>query len=292
MKMTAQQIKVWASARRYLASGFSLIPCHADKRPAGQWREYTARPATLREISLWFEDKQYQSIGLVGGAISHNVVFIDLDGIPAIQQFAAAFPNLCENTRSILTGSQKGIHLYVRVEEIPDNINVRVEGIGGFEIRANGQYVIAPPSPHPSGYEYRVYRDRDILHLPHIHDVREWMENLRLNVRENRNEILKQHARPQSVSVEASKRKFLEKVVSEELARVETAGTGNRNKSLFYAALRLANLAAGGELNWHDMSQRLYQSACTVHQPHEYKSIERTIASAWRIGSQRPRTIS
>ena len=80
--------------------------------------------------------------------------------------------------------------------------------------------------------------------------------------------------------------------MSEELARVTSALPGNRNNALFYAALRLANLAAGGELNWNDMSQRLYQEACTVHQPNEYKSIERTIASAWRIGSNRPRTIS
>lgn len=290
--MTGSQVRLWSAARRYHAAGYSLIPCNADKRPTGNWREFMVRKASLSEVEKWYCDLGIHSIGLIGGAISRNVVFIDLDGIPAIKKFAGAFPQLCENTRSILTGSLKGIHLYVRVDEIPDNINVRVDGIGGFEIRGNGQYVIAPPSPHPSGNNYRVYRDHDILHLPHIHNVREWMNNLRLNARENQNEILQQHATPQSVSVDASKRAFLQKVVSEELARVETASEGNRNKSLFYAGLRLANLAAGGELNWNDMSQRLYQSACTVHQPHEYKSIERTIASAWRIGSQRPRTIS
>lgn len=290
--MTGTQVRLWSSARAYHGAGFSLIPCNADKRPTGNWKEFSIRRASLREVEMWYSEHGYHSIGLVGGAISDNVVFIDLDGIPAIQKFAKAFPQLCENTRSILTGSQEGIHLYVRVDEIPDNINVRVEGVGGFEIRGNGQYVIAPPSPHPSGNNYRVYRDRKILHLPHIHDIRAWMENLRLNARDNQNEILKQHARPQSVSVVASKRKFLEKVVSEELARVTSAMPGNRNNALFYAGLRLANLCAGGELNWHDMSQRLYQSACTVHEPREYKTIERTIQSAWRIGSQRPRTIS
>lgn len=266
MKMTAQQIQVWASARRYLASGFSLIPCKADKRPNGQWREYTVRRATKREISLWYEEHGVQSIGLVGGAISGNMVFIDLDGIPAIKKFASAFPNLCENTRSILTGSQKGIHLYVRVDEIPDNINVRVKGVGGFEIRGNGQYVIAPPSPHQSGHHYRVYRDKDILHLPHIHDVRAWMDNLRVNQHDNQNEAMKQHARPQSVSVNASKRAFLNKVVSEEIARVESASEGRRNNSLFYAGLRLANLSAGGELNWNEMKCLHYYSrlACPL----------------------------
>lgn len=289
MRMSASQVRLWSAARRYFAAGFSLIPCNADKTPTKQWREYTVRRPTLREVNRWFEDFQYASIGLLGGAISHNVVFIDLDGIPAIKQFAAAFPNLCENTKSVLTGSQVGIHLYIRVDEIPDNINVRVAGVGGFEIRANGQYVIAPPSPHPSGNLYRVYRERDILHLPHIEDVRDWMENFRLNDRDNRNEIIQDAARPQNIDVDERKQAFLNKVVSEEIARVETAMQGNRNNALFYAGLRLANLAAGGELNWSEMSQKLYRAGMSTI--NDAKEVERTIASAWRIGSKNPRVV-
>lgn len=287
MRMTAQQIQVWASARRYLASGFSLIPCRADKSPHGQWREYTVRRPTLKEISIWFEDKQYPSIGLIGGRVSHNVVFIDLDGIPAIREFANAFPNLCENTRSILTGSQEGIHLYVRVDEIPDNINVRVEGIGGFEIRANCQYVIAPPSPHPSGHNYRVYRGRDILHLPHIHDVRGWMETLRQDASEIEEDVLMQAPRSQIVSVDASKSAYLNTAISREIERIKTASDGNRNNSLFKAALKMASYAAGGEIDWMEVSYQLLEASTLP-----MKEAERTIDSAYRIGSKNPKVVS
>ncbi len=290
MTMTAQQIQVWSAARRYLASGFSLIPCKADKRPSGQWREYTVRRPSLKEVNDWYQEHAVQSIGLIGGSISHNVVFIDLDGIPAIQQFAAAFPNLCENTKSVLTGSQKGIHLYVRVDDIPDNINVRVPEVGGFEIRGNGQYVLAPPSIHPSGNFYRVHRQRDILHLPHINDVRDWMLNLRDTARQNGSEAWRQNARPQNIHSSAGKQAFLEKVVSEEIARAEKATEGNRNNALFYAGLRLANYAAGGALNWDEMASLLYQAGMvSIGNHHE---VERTIASAYRIGSKHPKVVS
>ena len=285
-------LEICTVALKYHRQGFSVIPCKADKRPTGNWREYTARRAKLHEVEKWYSELDIQSIGLIGGRVSGNVVFIDLDGIPAIQQFAFAFPSLCESTKSVLTGSQKGIHLYVRVDEIPDNINVRVQGVGGFEIRGNGQYVIAPPSPHPSGHTYRVYRDRAILHLPHINDVRDWMDNLRLNNQYNQNESLKSHpARIQSVQVARRKASYLKTVINQELARVETSGRGNRNDSLFNAGIRLANFAAGGELDWSDCETLLYQSAMRVFSADERMEVTRTIASAFRIGSKYPKVV-
>lgn len=277
------------AGRRYLAAGFSILPCHADKKPAKGWRELQIKRADNDDVYEWYMHHGYQSIGLIGGHVSGNVVFIDLDGIKAIQMFAKAFPTLCETTHSVLTGSQKGIHLYVRVDEIPDNINVRVDGIGGFEIRGDGQYVIAPPSPHPSGYQYRVHRNHLIQRLPHIHDVRAWMDNLRADVQSDRQAEIARVARPQRVAVDYSKRAYLSKVLGEEIARVETAHAGNRNQSLFYAGLRLANYVAGGELQWSDTRMRLLQAGCAIGLPR--KEVERTLDSAWNIGSRRPKTV-
>lgn len=292
MKMTAQQINVWSAARRYLASGFSLIPCRADKKPSGQWQKYTVRRPVEREISDWYEEKAIPSIGLIGGSISQNVVFVDLDGIPAIKQFAAQFPKLCENTKSVLTGSQQGIHLYVRVDEIPDNINVRVPDVGGFEIRGNGQYVIAPPSPHPSGNFYRVHRQRDILHLPHIHDVRDWMENLRQAATESRELAMRQSARPQNISVDAGKQAYLNTAISREIARVETANDGNRNNALYKASLKLSGYAASGAIDWIEVSYQLLQASQRTSPPMPLHEAERTIESGYRTGSKNPKVVS
>lgn len=70
------------------------------------------------------------------------------------------------------------------------------------------------------------------------------------------------------------------------------AGEGNRNQSLFYASLRLANLAAGGELSWLDMQGRLFQASQETSPAMNRAEAERTIESAWRIGSKRPRRVS
>ncbi len=277
------------AAANYWQAGFSLIPCQLDKRPRIAWQAYSQARPTQAQIQDWFSDPQTQSIGLILGSVSSHIVAIDLDGMPAIQQFYAQFPDLCKNTYSVLTGSQRGLHLYCRVDELPDNLNVRVENIGGFELRGNGQYVIAPPSPHPSGNCYQVYRDRAILHLPDLNDVSDWLTGLREQSQLQQQNAIEDSAIPVPVDAQAHKQAYLERVVSQELARVQTASEGNRNQALFYAGLRLANLASGGELNWGEMTGYLLTAARSVGT--SVAEAERTIKSAWRIGSKRPRRV-
>lgn len=282
---------------RYFSRGFSIIPCKRNKRPDSKtWKEYTIKRANERDIFNWFSpdndfNSNSQSIGFVCGAISGNLLVVDLDGIAAIKKFSSQFPRLCEQTKSVLTGSQKGIHLYFKVKTLPKNANVRVEGVGGFELRGDGQYVIAPPSPHESGYYYRVYRDNPILERENMNDVFDWMQSLRENEQVKRQDKITcatkpVHFSPRKQGNSRGKENYLRKVVSEEIARVTTSVQGNQNNSLFYAACRLANYAAGGELNWSEMESLL--SLATDLPVAEAK---RTIASAYRIGSKRPKTV-
>lgn len=291
--ITPNQKMVWSEAKRLLSLGISVIPCKRNKRPDLQsWQEYTIKRANKRDLFDWFSpdndfERNSQSIGVVCGRVSDNLVVVDLDGIAAIRKFAAAFPKLCESTQSILTGSQKGVHLYFKVKTMPINANVRVDGIGGFELRGDGQYVIAPPSPHESGYYYRVYRDNPILERDNMADVFDWMQSLREYQEAERQAEISQNAGPVHFSgTSKGKENYLRKVVSEEIARVTTSGQGNRNNSLYYAALRLANYAAGGELDWNEMSSML---ALATDLP--VAEAKRTIASAYRIGSTRPKTV-
>lgn len=284
-------LDICAAALEYHNQCFSVIPCLKDKRPVLRWQDYTQKRATESEIIHWFCELQYQSIGVVLGEISQNVVVVDLDGIGATKQFYARFPEYTENTRVILTGSREGVHLYFKVDTVPDNINVRVENVGGFELRGNGQYVIAPPSPHPSRYRYSIRRDKPILHLkPHeIDEIRRWFESMRTSSQAEQNETIQQMARPTIVKAPERKKAYLQAVVSREIARVETSLPGKRNDSLFYAGLRLANYAAGGELIWNEMVVKLAHAARSVGIPE--RETQRTIQSAWLIGSKYPRKV-
>lgn len=288
--MTSQ---TWEAARRYLAAGFSLIPCKFKKPYITTWQEFTTRRPTLREVNRWFEDDETgQSIGLVLGQVSHNVVVIDLDGWACVRLFQARFPALL-NTYTVLTGSLGGLHLYYRPESLPENKNVRIQDAGGMEIRGNGQYVIAPPSPHISGNFYKVQNRVPIMRLEDMSEISAWLTTLRETNQAERHEAIVQAANPKQMSlnlkIEARKRAFLQTVLSQEIARVETSGYGARNNSLFYAGLRLANLAAGGELNWQDCEMRLLAAAISVGTSET--EARRTIASAWRIGSKNPKKV-
>jgi Bifunctional DNA primase/polymerase, N-terminal len=282
---------IYASAIDYHDAGFSVIPCRVDKRPAIDWQEYQERLATYAEIDNWFSPRNattHPSIGVVLGAVSGKVVCIDLDGFNAVSDFYSQFPKASGLTLTVASGSGQGLHLYFRVDKIPTNISVHTEK-GGFEIRGNGQYVIAPPSPHPSGKRYKAIALRPIAHIPHLEHVRSWFESLRKSETQERSREIASAAKPVDVFTSVWKKHYLEKVVSQELARVATASVGSRNKSLFYAALRLANYCAGGELDRSDIEARLLTAASSAHIP--AMEAQRTIASAFNIGWKKPKQV-
>ena len=283
---------LYASAIDYHDAGFSVIPCRVDKRPAlTDWKEYQERVATYQEIDTWFSPRNattHHSIGVVLGKVSGNLVCIDIDGFAAVQAFYEQFPKVSGLTLTVMTGSGQGIHLYFRVDKIPVNITVHND-IGGFEIRGNGQYVIAPPSPHPSGRHYKTIALRQIAHVGHLEHVRSWFESLRKSETQERRREIADAAQPVDLEASNWKKHYLETVVSQELARVTSSTEGSRNNSLFYATLRLANYCAAGELSRYDMEDRLLTAASKANIPP--KEAEQTIASGFKIGWQYPKQV-
>lgn len=291
VKPIKQEI-VWAWARQYKGMGFSLIPCKRDKRPAlKSWKAYQHQTPSRQTIDTWFrfDGQRHQSIGVICGTISRLLV-IDLDGIEAMKLFYQTWPEMSQRTFTVLTGSGKGCHLYFNANYITDNINVRVPGIGGFEIRGEGQYVVAPPSPHPSGRRYQPIVRKPVEKVQSLEKIRAWMDSLRADPTET---IVMRRGSPkrnqQNGNDDPYKRNYLNKVFSEEIARVERASEGERNNSLFYAGLRLANFAAGGDLQWLECESRLLAAALRNGTPES--EARRTINSAHNIGWKYPKQV-
>jgi len=280
---------IYASAIDYHDAGFSVIPCRVDKRPAlTDWKEYQERRASFQEIDSWFSPRNaqtHQSIGLVLGAVSDKVVVIDLDGLDAVREFYVRFPKVSGLTLTVATGSGQGAHLYFRVDKIPANINVRTP-LGGFEIRGNGQYVIAPPSPHPSGKFYKTIALRPIAHVPHLEDVRSWFESLRESETQESSREIVAAAKPVDVFTDIWKKRYLETVVAQELARVEIASEGSRNDTLFNVAIQLHQRVAAHEISESVISD-LVSIALRVGL--DIPEIEKTLESAKQRGMSEPR---
>jgi replicative DNA helicase len=150
-------------ALQYLRKGLSIIPVKSPamvwnsqspedlvrqcKVPLVSWKEFQNRRPTEQEVESWFNQWPDANIGIVTGKISGVVVF-DLDSDHAVQyaEDEGGFPD----TPKVKTG--KGYHYYMRYPDFEVRNDVRKEL--DIDIRADGGYVVAPPSVHGSGNQY------------------------------------------------------------------------------------------------------------------------------------------
>jgi hypothetical protein len=147
----------------YLQKGLSVVPLvYGDKKPAIRWEEFQSRRPTEDEVRKWFS--KLHNIGIVCGSVSDNLVVIDFDSDDKFNKFYEkldkTYPELRDivlNTWIVETG--KGRHIYLRIRmdpnEFRDRMRTRVRLVEGVDIKAEGGYVVAPPSLHPSGKQYR-----------------------------------------------------------------------------------------------------------------------------------------
>lgn len=148
-----------AWARHYQASGLHPIPCHG-KKAAVKWEPFKERQPTVAEIEKWFI-RPGANIALVLG---RGLIAVDLDGPGAEEHLAEAGVTLPPDAPRSRT-SEDGCHVFLRVAGPVEN---RVKMLASTEkrpgsdkplwqvdIRADGGYVVAPPSIHPDrGTEY------------------------------------------------------------------------------------------------------------------------------------------
>jgi len=150
-------------ALQYLRKGLSIIPLISPsmasndlskeeyirkcKTPLVGWKEYQKRLPSADEVAGWFDKWPNANIGIVTGTVSGIVVF-DLDSEHAVEYAGnkGGFPE----TAKVKTG--KGYHVYVKHPGFEIRNDVRKEL--DLDIRADGGYVVAPPSCHGSGRHY------------------------------------------------------------------------------------------------------------------------------------------
>jgi len=133
-----------------------VFPVRArDKRPleAGGFHTATTDPATIR---AWWRQWPDANVGIACGASGLVVVDVDAkNGTPGLESWADLRQELgaeIDNTPSVETPTG-GLHLYYAAIDraIRNSASQLAEGI---DIRADGGYVIAPPSVHPNGGRY------------------------------------------------------------------------------------------------------------------------------------------
>lgn len=140
----------------------SVIPLRpGDKRPASSfsWKEFQDRRPEDEELEQWFGAGR-RNIAVVTGAIS-GIVVIDIDG-PAGEVSLAEFAV----PETVEVKTPNGRHLYFKHPGRPVRNGVRL--MPGIDVRADGGYVVAPPSRiGEDGYEFvHAFKDTALANLP------------------------------------------------------------------------------------------------------------------------------
>lgn len=141
-------------AKEYGWAVFPIREGTKNPRTPHGYKDAKKDPGAIRS---WWTKHPNDGIGVATGSMS-NLIVIDEDiddekgknGYEEVRKWEAENGDLPETVTAI-TG-RGGYHLYFHYEG--SDIRNRTGILDGVDIRGEGGYVIAPPSPHPNGTEY------------------------------------------------------------------------------------------------------------------------------------------
>jgi len=152
------------AALAYVDQGFKIMPVKLDKTP---FTAHGLKDATELQIVVKEYWGRWPDAGI--GILTDGLVVLDFDkksgGYKAKKELEGKYGQL-PATRTHRTGGG-GLHYIYRN---PNGYHIRntvaLGGYTGLDVRANGGYIVAPPSPHASGKNYQVVDPADIADCP------------------------------------------------------------------------------------------------------------------------------
>ena len=148
------------AAREYLTKyNFSIVPIQPSKKPYIRWADFQNRYPTREELDAWWGKWPDAMIGIVTGRIS-NLCVIDVDTEEGKDRINEILPDtfIAPTVRT----PRGGEHYYCQYS---DGLTNNAGSILGCDLRAEGGYIVAPPSCNGNGNKYRWL---DGLHLNDI----------------------------------------------------------------------------------------------------------------------------
>jgi len=183
-------------------------------------------------------------------------------------------PELMPPTQCVLTGSD-GWHLYYRHPGGPLAKDLKHRGYPGIDVKADGGYVVAPPSIHPSTRRpYRLVGDRPVIEMspPLIAACRPA-------------EPPPAGSRPTAPTPTTNGGLISNPaaLLAAHLRAVDRAPQGRRRVTLYGAARGVARMVAAGAITPHDAYAALYDAGQRAEQSHY--NITTAIAGGFRAES-------
>ena len=272
----------YRAALAYAELGLSVLPCTGKTPALPYWRPLQTHAATPTAITRWYQSGLLTNVGIICGKVSGGLVVIDLDGTLAVEAFQVRFPQFL-NTYTVTSGSGHGLHLYFECDPVPPTTRVVGTPYGNVELRADGCYVVAPPSIHPSGRPYSIFNAAAIMRPETLRPVVEWIKAL---MREKHGGTLPPPANAGQI---VHKTAYGVAALRGEAADVARAGIGERNDRLYRAALKMGSLIADGKIDRSSVERALFAAAAALSQTDGEGATLRTIASGINRGLESSR---
>lgn len=139
-------------ALEYVDRGWSVLPVRPDeKRPyMGNWLQYTHQRAPRRQVEQWFAALTGAGVGVVTGKVSGMVVLdVEADCPTPVEELLRRWP-----TRMVSRTGSGGYHLFYSYPQGVGRISNRVRIFEGADLRADGGFIVLPPTRHACGERY------------------------------------------------------------------------------------------------------------------------------------------
>lgn len=258
--------------------GRYLFPADKHKKPViTDWPNNATKDTSI--LKAWFERQNY-NIAVITGEKS-GFFCLDVDGEAgkdSLLQLEKQYSPISADTVCIASTPSNGVHYYFK---IPENLDLRNSAgkLGkGLDIRANGGYVVVPPSRviNKDGIEahYEWLNPEITLAKGQLPDAPPWL--LELLTTTPKSTVPK--AQPKPIAADGYTTAYGRKALEAECAKVFQAIEGMRNDTLNHSAFNVFRLVAGGEIAADDAENELKVAAgcCGL----EVKEIALTLASA------------
>jgi hypothetical protein len=155
---------------KYDSEGLSFFPIPAKSKEAAiPWKCYQEHRPSTEEIFHW-KSNGTANLAIVCGAVSGNLVVLDFDSHDKFLGYCSILQDnfgidLFAYTRIVTTA--RGNHVYFRLPATIKSLK-----FPQLDVKAEGGYVMAPPSIHPSGTEYKCSNpDVPIRQIDNLKDV-------------------------------------------------------------------------------------------------------------------------
>ncbi len=293
------------SAQGFQAAGLSIIPVNrTSKRPdftllpkvSGKpsWEPFQRELPSSDTLHTWFS-RPGVNVGVVCGSVSGGLMVIDFDAradelFPLWMKLVG---DIVEAFRLPVVRTGKGFHVYVRCDD-PKGQTLALAADRKtklVEVRGEGNYVVAPPSIHPTaGKPYEVIQG-DILAVPFLDmpTVQQLLDAARAF-----DDAQPTPAKSQPANSSQREEAWIEAAFQGEVERVRNSGKGSRNDDLNKAAFALGQLVAAGFLDEATVFHALFEAACWVGLDKDDggpAGVRSTIRSGLKAGARKPRAV-